>query len=74
MNLRRISEYSVAATNTAAFVIGGYIGVSARVIAKYENDEWSHYGNLRKNRHGHGSITLGTKTMVFGGWSSGFGP
>ena len=70
--LRRIAYYSVASTSEAAFVIGG-AGVASfsDVIAKFENDEWSLYGNLRKRRNGHGSITYGTQTMVIGGWTVG---
>ena len=39
------------------------------VIAKYENDGWSLYGNLKKSRYAHGSITFGTATIVIGGWT-----
>ena len=68
--LRLIAGYSVASTSEAAFVIGGYDGSSAvDVIAKFQNDEWSLYGNLRKRRHFHGSITSGTETFVIGGWT-----
>ena len=78
--LRKIFYYSVASTSDAAFVIGGRgPGTSdfdVDVIAKFENDKWSPndsqpYGNLRKRRNGHGSITYGTQTMVIGGWTVG---
>ena len=49
-------------------VIGGWDASSHfDVIAKFENDEWSLHGNLRKRRNGHGSITFGTGTLVIGG-------
>ena len=68
--LRRISRYSVASTNQAAFFIGGYDGSSyLSVIAKYENNAWSEYGNLKRRRTNHGSITYGTTTIVIGGHS-----
>ena len=52
-------------------MIGGYDGsLSFDVIAKFENDEWSLLGNLRKGRPAHGSITYGTETLIIGGWTS----
>ena len=66
-----ISYFSVASTTDAAFVIGGWDGSSdLNVIAKFENNNWSLYGNLQKTRSGHGSITYRTQTIVIGGWRS----
>ena len=66
--LRRISHTSVSSTNQAAFFIGGWDGSSyLSVIAKYENDNWSLHGNLKRSRDRHGSITYGTKILVIGG-------
>ena len=68
--LRRYYSYSVSSTNQAAFFIGGYDGSSRlSVIAKYENDEWSLHGNLKRRRSQHGSITYGTTTIVIGGYT-----
>ena len=69
---REISSYSVASTTKAAFVIGGFdvsIGGSSSldVIAKFENNKWSRYGNLQNSRYNHESITSGTQTIVIGG-------
>ena len=62
------SQYSVAFTNQAAFFIGGHDGfIPIAIIAKYENDAWSHYGNLKRRRSSLGSITSGTTTIVIGG-------
>ena len=70
---RMISEYSVASTNVAAFVIGGVNKGSKwfsheiiDVIAKYD-DGWSVFENLKKGRYSHGSI-YGEKLMVIGGY------
>ena len=50
------------------FFIGGWDGSSQlSVIAKYENDNWSLHGNLKRRRHNHGSITYGTIAIVIGG-------
>ena len=69
--LRKYSYYSVSSTNQAAFFIGGWVESSrSSVIAKYENDEWSLYGNLKTPRMGHGSITYGTATIVIGGYAT----
>ena len=40
------------------------------VIAKYEND-WSPqpYGNLKRRRLGHASISYGSETIVIGGYT-----
>ena len=68
--LRRYSHYAVSSTNQAAFFIGGYDGSSQlSVIAKYENDNWSLHGNLKRRRANHGSITNGITTLVIGGWT-----
>ena len=69
-HLRLISLYSVASTSEAAFVIGGWDRSSSLdVIVKFANDKWSLYGNLRKRRYGHGSITVGTDTLIIGGYT-----
>ena len=69
--LRRYGFYSVSSTNQAAFFIGGYDGSSRlSTIAKYENDNWSLHGNLKRRRLAHGSITYGTTTIVIGGYTN----
>ena len=68
--LRRYSHYSVSSTSQAAFFIGGNHGSSqSSVITKYENDNWSLHGNLKRRRSVHGSITYGTTTFVIGGYT-----
>ena len=69
--LRSYSHNSVSFTNQAAFFIGGRDGSSiTSVIAKYENDNWSLHGNLKKSRYEHGSISYGTTTIVIGGYTN----
>ena len=69
----KISEYSVAATDEAAFVIGGNGNTNTSeeipidVIAQFKNNEWSLFGKLRKRRRFHASITFGQQTMIIGG-------
>ena len=57
--------YSTTSTSDAAYFIGGQN--TRRVIAEYKNDAWRLVGRLTKGRERHGSITLGTETMVIGG-------
>ena len=74
---RMISEYSVASTYKAAFVIGGrytgsrlFSGEIFDVIAKYD-DGWSVFDKLKKGRYSHGSILYGPygeNLMVIGGY------
>ena len=70
-NFRQISAYSVAATSEAAFVFGGDNGFApdftSDVIAKFKNQEWSIFGNLKRRRGRHGSITFGSQCMIIGG-------
>ena len=59
--------YSTTSTSDAAYFIGGQN--TRRVIAEYKNDVWRLLGTLTTGRERHGSITLGTETMVIGGFS-----
>ena len=71
-NFRKIYFYSVAATSEAAFVFGGRDGVGiSDVIAKFKNQEWSIFGNLKRRRSHHGSIKFGSQFMIIGGWTNG---
>ena len=69
MTLRYLQNYSTASTLEAAYVIGGYPYVYD-VIAEFKNDSWRQLGTLIKGREMHGSISLGTETMIIGGTSS----
>ena len=67
----RISFYNVASTPDAAFIIGGWDPDPVTTVAKFENDEWSLYGNLQQGRLYHGAISFGEMSMVVGGWTDG---
>ena len=68
----RISQYAVASTNNAAFIIGGYDESSTgiNIIAKFQDNQWTRYGSLKTSRRLHGSIQSGDLTMIIGGYSS----
>ena len=64
-----IRYYSVASTEDAAYIIGGYdIGFDLLdIIAEFRNYRWYQKGKLNFARNGHASITLNDQTMVLGG-------
>ena len=69
---RQISQYSVASTDDAAFIIGGYdTGTDANsvydTVAKFQDNQWSKYGSLNQSRKLQGSITFDGETMILGG-------
>ena len=63
---RRIHSYSAASTSQAAYIIGG--AETSKVIAEFRNDSWRLMNNLYRGREAHGSIALGNKIMVIGGY------
>ena len=70
---RHIVQYSVASTDNAAFIIGGYDQNNSgiNIIAKFQDNEWTRYGSLKATRRLHGSITSGDLTIIVGGDYSG---
>ena len=68
---RKVHWYSTAATDEAAYIIGGYQGSEySRTIAEFKNDQWRKLGDLTQGRYRHGSISIGHQTMVVGGQTS----
>ena len=67
--LRAISYYSTANTPDAAYIIGGYSTTST--IAEFKNNQWRKLGDLTQGKWGTGSISVGLRTMVVGGYTSG---
>ena len=66
---RQIFAYSTAATDEAAYIIGGSAGSNYfTTIAEFKNDRWRKLGDLTQGRYRHGSISIGQKTMVVGGY------
>ena len=58
--------YSTANTPDAAYIIGGT--KTPNLVAEFRNDQWAQLGTLNKGRSDHGSITVGTQTMIVGGY------
>ena len=57
--------YSTAQSSDSAYIIGGTY--SENVIAEFQESQWRRLNELNRPRLRHGSITVGTKTMVVGG-------
>ena len=62
---RKVHWYSTAATDEAAYIIGG--ADYSDSITEFKNDQWRKLGNLIQGRQVPGSISIGPKTMVVGG-------
>ena len=71
MTFSMVCYYSTAATSDAAYVIGGYqdSGYST-TIAEFKNNQWRKLSDLRQGRMYHGSISVGYRTMVVGGYTN----
>ena len=70
--LRPVCFYSTAATDDAAYIIGGNQGSSSSpTIAEFKNGQWRKLGDLTQGRQVHGSISIGQLTLVVGGNPSG---
>ena len=65
---RFIAFYSTAETFDTAYVIGGQ-GIISNIVAQYNNDEWKRLDNLKNKRYGHGSIVIGDRALIIGGWA-----
>ena len=63
--LRTIHWYSSAATEEAAYIIGG--SSFSPTIAEFKNGQWRKLGDLTQGRQVHGSISIGRQTMIVGG-------
>ena len=62
----RISYYSTANSPDAAYIIGGTY--TQNLVAEFRDDKWTQLDNLNKGRSAHASITVGTRTMIVGGY------
>ena len=69
-----ISHYSTASSPEAAYIIGGFNTPDPENrVFEFRDDQWNQLDNLKKGRDGHGSITVGSQTMIVGGYfSSGY--
>ena len=61
-----IAYYSTTQTADAAYIIGGG---NTMLIAEFKNDQWNQLDDLNTGRYNHGSITIGSQTMIIGGYT-----
>ena len=61
-----IAYYSTANSPDAAYIIGGLH--TQNLVAEFRDDKWTQLDDLNKGRFGHGSITIGDRTMIVGGY------
>ena len=64
--LSHLAGYSTANTPDAAYIIGGF--VTKKIVAEFRDDQWALLDDLSKARYRQGSITVGSQTMIVGGW------
>ena len=65
IHLSSINRYSTAHTYDASYIIGG--SYADNIIAQYKDDQWKRLTDLNRGRYGHGSISIGSETMIIGG-------
>jgi len=62
----RISAYSTAKSADAAYIIGG--AYTKNLVAEFKDGQWVQLDDLNEGRSFQNSITVGTQTMIVGGW------
>ena len=57
-------------TDSAAYIIGGYLENSKSVstIAEYKNNKWRNIGNLNEPKSSMASILYNEEYILVGGW------
>ena len=70
--LLRISNYGIASTNSASFILGGFIGNTydawrTSTIAKFQNNQWSKFGDLMEIKSCPTAIFNNGEYLITGG-------
>ena len=68
----RISNYRTASTDSAAYILGGFIGetydiLRASTIAQFQNNEWKEIGDLKEVKSDPSSILHDGEYLIIGG-------
>ena len=65
----RISHYATAATDSAAYIIGGssWRQETVSTIAEYMNSQWREIGNLHEPKYSLSAIFMNEEYIVVGG-------
>ena len=65
----RISYYATASTDSAAYIIGGYLRTeSVSTIAEYKNNIWRNIGDLKEPKSSMSSILYNGEYILVGGY------
>ena len=70
--MSRISNYGTASTDSAAYILGGWIGKShpkwkTSIIAQFQNSEWQKIGKLNEVKSDSSAILLAGEYLILGG-------
>ena len=69
----RISSYGTASTDSAAYILGGFIGdgysslTRISTIAKFQNNEWQKIGDLKEIKSDTSAILHDGEYLIIGG-------
>ena len=64
----RIYGYATASTDSAAYIIGGYVGGSyISTIAQFKNNQWLKIGDLKEGKSSLSAIFHDGEYLIVGG-------
>ena len=73
-NISRISNYGTASTDSAAYILGGFIGQTypswrTSTIAQFQNNAWQKIGDLKEIKSDSSAILFHGEYFIIGGSS-----
>ena len=64
----RISNYGTASTDSAAYILGGFLGAKrTSIIAQFQNNEWQKIGDLKEVKNDPSAIFFDGEYLIIGG-------
>ena len=64
----RISNYGTASTDSAAYILGGFLGaIKTSIIAQFQNNEWQRIGDLKEIKSDPSAILNDGEYLIIGG-------
>ena len=71
-NISRISNYGTASTDSAAYILGGFIGQTypswrTSTIAQFQNNAWQKIGDLKEIKSDSSAILFHGEYLIIGG-------
>ena len=63
----RISNYATASTDSAAYIIGGWVNGRVSTIAQYKNNNWLKIGDLNEKKNYLSAIFYDGEYLIVGG-------